>query len=161
MTGLTLGDALPTAGGQAVLAMTGGRIARSLIEKASTDLHALFRTGEGTVALSCLLGVATVENGIATLSPLRLRTPDTTLVGGGTAGLATKRLDLTVKAEGAGPSLFALQVPLHASGTVGQLAIRPVIGSDAAWLDARSRDVPAQHLAAALQPLVAGNPCLR
>ncbi len=160
MTGATLGEALPTSGGQAVLAMSRGKIARSLVEKASTDLHALFRTGQGFAQISCLIGIAAIEKGVALVSPLRLRTPETTFAGGGTIGLATQRLDLTVKTEGTGLSVFALKLPLHIGGTLSQPAIGPQLGA-AIGLAAATRATTAQHLVPALQPTAAGNPCLR
>ena len=57
MTGTTLTDALKTSRGQAVLAMTDGRVARDLVERASTDLRTLFRNGEGWTQVTCLLGI--------------------------------------------------------------------------------------------------------
>jgi uncharacterized protein involved in outer membrane biogenesis len=153
MTGRTLGEALPTLGGQAVLAMTGGRIARALVEKASTDLRSLFRSGEGFASISCLIGIASIEHGVARIAPLRLQTADTSFLGGGWVNLVSQHVDLTVRTEG-GPSFFALRLPLHVSGPLTQPSISPQF-SAADVATAPPRLVPA------VQPTAAGNACLR
>ncbi|MEJ0069078.1 MAG: AsmA family protein [Pseudomonadota bacterium] len=159
VTGATQKAAFKTSRGQAVLAMRDGRVARDLIEKASTDLRTIFRKGEGSVPVTCLLGVVELQNGLATIAPLRLRTPDTTLIGGGSADLAAARLDLTIKAEGGSPSIFALQVPIRISGSLDKPSIAPAIGASAAWLDAPARNDAIRKLAPALEPLAARNAC--
>ena len=152
--------ALAASRGEAVLAMSGGRVARELLEQASTDLRAIFRKGEGSVAITCLLGVGTLRDGVATIAPLRLRTPDATLIGGGQIDLVKQRVDLTVKSEDEA-SIFALGVPLHVTGGFAKVAVEPALGSSASWLDAPQRNEPTRRLAPALQPLAARNPCLR
>jgi uncharacterized protein involved in outer membrane biogenesis len=158
--GATLAEALAASRGEAVLAMSGGRVARELLEQASTDLRAIFRKGEGSVAITCLLGVGTLRDGVATIAPLRLRTPDATLIGGGQIDLVKQRVDLTVKSEDEA-SIFALGVPLHVTGGFARVAVEPALGSSASWLDAPQRNEPTRRLAPALQPLAARNPCLR
>ena len=96
--------------------MSNGRVARDFIEKTSTDLRTLFRTGEGWVPASCLLGVANLYDGIMTIERLRMRTPDTTLVGSGEADFAAGRLDMTIKADSAGSRIFALDMPICIAG---------------------------------------------
>jgi AsmA family protein len=96
-----------------------------------------------------------LRNGVATVAPLRLRTPDTTLVGGGQVDLAAQRLDLTLKAEGASSSIFALQVPLRITGSLDRPSILPAIGSSAPRLDA---PLP-RNLTPALAQLAERNPC--
>jgi AsmA family protein len=156
VTGQTLADALKPSRGQAVLAMSDGQVARDFIEKASTDLRALFRTGEGWVPASCLLGVVELRDGVATIVQLRMRTPDTTLVGSGEADLAAGRLDMTIKADSAGSKIFALDVPLHIAGAFATLSVRPAIGSPSA---APREASPGHRLPAELQALVENNPC--
>src|SRR5262249_44754254 len=73
-TARTAGELLRESSGVAVMGMRQGRIARDLVEKASTDLKALFRNAEGTLPLACLLGVANLDHGIAKLAVLRFRT---------------------------------------------------------------------------------------
>ena len=81
MTGATLKSALGASRGHGVLAVARAQIARAVIEKISTDLRSFFRKREGTVPVSCLLGVVDLKNGIGTIWPLKMRTPDATLGG--------------------------------------------------------------------------------
>jgi uncharacterized protein YhdP len=138
--------------------MTGGRVTRDLLEKASTDLRSLFRKGEGAVPIACLLGVLTLRDGVATIAPLRLRTPDATLIGGGQIDLVRQRVDLTVKSQNEA-SVFALGVPLHVTGGFGKIGVAPAVGGSA-WLDAPELNEPARRLPPPLQPLATRNPCL-
>jgi uncharacterized protein involved in outer membrane biogenesis len=55
MTGKTLGAALKTSRGAAIMTMTDGDVARELLERVSTDLRTVFRAGEGRVPVTCLL----------------------------------------------------------------------------------------------------------
>src|SRR5262249_1948166 len=98
-TGAKLGDALAHLDGSAVIAMVGGKVSRNLVEKASADLRTVFRKGEGMESLRCLLAVATVKDGVATLGPLVLKAPEATLAGGGTVDLKTNRLDLHIRSD--------------------------------------------------------------
>ncbi len=156
MTGQTLADVLKRSRGQAVLAMSNGQVSRAFIEKASTDLRAIFRTSEGWVPALCLLGVVDLRDGIATIAQLRMRATDTTLVGSGEADLDAARLDVTIKAESAGSRVFALDVPLHIAGDFTRLSVRPAIGSPSAAI----REAPAGHrLPPELQALAESNSC--
>lgn len=155
--GATLADALAASRGEAVVAMTGGRVTRAVLEKASTDLRALFRKGEGAVPIACLLGVVTLRDGIATVAPMRLRTPDASFIGGGQVDLVRQRVDLTVKSQNEA-SVFALGVPLHVTGGFGNIGVAPAVGGSA-WLDAPERNDPARRLPPPLQPLVTRNSC--
>jgi uncharacterized protein involved in outer membrane biogenesis len=159
MTGGTLARALKAGRGQAVIAMARGRVSRNLLEQVSTDLRTLFRPGEGWVDMICLLGIIELRNGLATISPLRLRTADTTLVAGGQFDPLSGRLDVTVKTSGS-PSLFALRVPLRIQGDLGSVSVRPNLGSSADWLDASAREEPERRLPPDLQQLAQANPCL-
>jgi len=161
MTGATLGDALRASRGHAVLAMAQGSVARALVERASVDLRSFFRKGEGTVRLDCLLGVIDLRNGVGTISPLKLRTQEASLIGAGKVDLPGKRLDLTIKAEPHSTGLFALDVPFRVSGEFAALKVQPEIAGSTAWLDAAARNNPAPELPPKLQQLVAGNPCIR
>jgi len=161
MTGETVMDAVKTSRGHAVLAMAEGRIARAVLEKAATDLRSLFRKNESSAQISCLLGVIDLRDGQGTISPLRLQTPGTTLIGGGQVDFLKKRLDMTVKSVSASTGVFALDIPLHISGDFGHLSVQPAIGSSAAWLDAPARNKPAHELPPDLQQLADRNPCPR
>jgi uncharacterized protein involved in outer membrane biogenesis len=158
MTGATLSDALKTSSGEAVLAMTGGRISRDLVERASTDLRTLFRAGEGSMPVSCLLAIAALHDGVATIAPLRLRTPETTLVGGGQVDLATEKVDLELKPEGGATSLLALNLPLRISGDFNGLHVLP---SFAALGPPPPMPDPGHLATTELQLLAERNPCRR
>jgi uncharacterized protein involved in outer membrane biogenesis len=156
MTGATLTDALKTSRGQAVLSMTDGRIIRDLVERAYTDLRTLFRKDERWMPVTCLLGIADLQDGVATISPLRLRTPDTTLVGFGRANLITKRVDLIVKPETGSTSLLALKLPLRITGSFDRLSVAPSFESSASEPPVGD---PGHLLKPELQLLAERNPC--
>ncbi len=129
MTGATLNEAIKTSSGQAVLAMADGRVSRDLIERASTDLRSLFRPGEGWMPVSCLLGIVVLRNGLASIGPLRLRTPQTTLVGFGQVNLTTEQVDMVVKTEAGTTSLLALHLPLHIAGKFDRIEVAPSLAA--------------------------------
>ena len=150
MQGRTLQSALGASRGQAVLAMQGGSMSRALLEKASTDLRALFRPGQGSAPVVCLLAVADLKDGLATVSPLRLRTPDTVLSGSGTVNVPQATLDLVIASEGGGA--LALGIPLHVGGDLATPSIGPGMGAPP-----RLPGPPA--LPPALLAMVSANPC--
>jgi uncharacterized protein involved in outer membrane biogenesis len=117
-TGSKLGDALSQGQGSAVFAMIDGKVSRDVLEKASTDLRTLFRKGKGMSAVKCLLGIATVKNGVAQISPLILRTPEATLTGSGTIDLANNAVDLTIRSDPKSTGFFALDLPIRISGAL-------------------------------------------
>jgi uncharacterized protein involved in outer membrane biogenesis len=159
MTGETVKDALKVSRGHAVLAMAKGRIARALLEKMSTDLRSLFRKDAASAQISCLLGVIDLQDGRGTISPFRLQTPGAIIIGGGEVDFQRQRLDLTIKSLSASTGIFALDIPLHVSGSFAHLSVAPAIGSSARWLDATARDNPAHELPPGLQQLADSNPC--
>lgn len=161
MTGETVKDALKASSGHAALAMTQGSVARALLERASTDLRSLFRRDAGSARIDCLLSIIDMRDGVGTIAPLRLQTPDTTLIGGGRVDLLGEHLEVTIKSEAASTSFFALDVPFRVSGNFAALRVQPVIASSAAWLDAPARNNPAHELPPRLRPLAESNPCLR
>ena len=124
-TGTTLGDALARSQGSAVFAMIDGKVARDLLEKASTDLRTLFRKGEGNSTVKCLLGVALVKNGVAQVSPLILKTPEATLTGGGTIDLVNNKLDLTIRSDPKSTGFFALDIPIKIAGALSAPSAGP------------------------------------
>lgn len=127
MRGDTLQHALGNSRGQFVLTMNEGEIARDLLEKASTDLRAIFRKGEGMVAVSCLLGIGDLRDGVVTIAPLRLRTADVVLTGGGKIDLPADTVDIVVQSRGGGA--LALGVPIRMSGHLSAPVFGPMIGS--------------------------------
>jgi uncharacterized protein involved in outer membrane biogenesis len=124
-TGSTLGDILAHGEGSAVFTMIDGKVSRDVLEKASADLRTIFRKGEGMSAVKCLLGIATVKNGVAQVSPLILRTSEATLTGGGTIDLAKNKLDLTIRSDPKSTGFFALDLPIRISGALDAPSAAP------------------------------------
>jgi uncharacterized protein involved in outer membrane biogenesis len=158
MTGTTTTDALRTSHASAVIAMRDGEVARALMEKAAIDLRILLRKGGGAAQVTCLLGIADLRNGAGSLSPLRLRTSEGTLVGGGQIDLLKRSLDVTIRTDRATTGFFALDVPVRISGSFADPNIRPALQPEN-----RSPVTPIDlgRLPADLQQLARGNPCLR
>ncbi|HVY98839.1 MAG TPA: AsmA-like C-terminal region-containing protein [Dongiaceae bacterium] len=150
--GATLGDLLARGSGEAVLAMREGRVAKDVLEKASTDLRTLFRKGEGASRVDCLLGVAEIKDGIATVSPLKLYSPDAKLVGGGTVDLRKRRLDLVIKSDPKSTGFFALDIPIRVTGPLAHPAAEPSS-------KAKIGDPPPTNLSPATQQLVQQSGC--
>ena len=155
MQGATLPAALKASNGHAAVGMTNGRVARSLLELASADLRSLVRHGEGSVPVRCLLAVLDVRNGVGRMAPLRLRTDEATLVGGGSLDLSRQALDLAVQTEHT--SLFALDVPIRIVGPIQKPAITPAVGKGKVNA---ALGLPA-GLPSGIQKLAAANPCSR
>ncbi len=157
--GATLNAAARGGRVSAVAAMTGGSVAREVVELASTNPLALLRTAKGMSAVSCLLAVVDVRAGIGTVSPLRVRSADGTIVGRGSFDLNRKRLDLVVASESRTTSALALDIPVRVSGSFAS----PSIG--AARLSASGRAQLAEgdepgRLLPALQAFARKSPCL-
>jgi uncharacterized protein involved in outer membrane biogenesis len=116
LQGKTLGDALKDNTGSAVLSMRNGRISRDLLEKASTDLRNIFRKGEGTATISCLLAVMHLKDGQGRLAPVRLRSTAATLNAAGQVDFRNQTLDITLRSERDSTGFLALDLPLQLSG---------------------------------------------
>jgi uncharacterized protein involved in outer membrane biogenesis len=159
MTGKTLGAALKTSRGAAIMAMTDGNVARELLEQVSADLRTLFRAGEGRVPITCLLGVLTLRDGIGVLSPMRLDSQEATLVGAGSIDFAGKRLDLILKSDHDTTGFFALDVPIVVSGPFKALGVTPLPGADEHRLDEIKGNAAVEALPASLHKLARGSAC--
>ena len=157
LQGATIGAAFQASRGAAVARLRDGAVARSLIEKVSADLRSLFREQEGDVPVSCLLGVATLRDGIAILSPLRLESPDAVVMGAGKLDLVKQRLDLTVKTERDSTNFFALDIPIRISGPFKDVGAKPLPGSDESWLEQPAAAVDA--LPPALRRMAGSSSC--
>jgi uncharacterized protein involved in outer membrane biogenesis len=124
-SGTKLGEALSRAQGSLVFAMIDGKVSRDVLEKASVDLRTIFRKGKGMSAVKCLLGVATVKDGVAQVSPLILRTPEAALAGGGTIDLLRNKVDLTIRSDPKSTGFFALDLPIRISGALDAPSAAP------------------------------------
>lgn len=155
MTGEAINTALKDSRGQAVVSIVQGRVARELVELLSTDLRALFHSGEGSAALTCVLAVMEMHNGLGVVAPLRLRSPEIAMTGGGTIDFLTSRLDLRVAPQPHSTGFLALDIPLEITGTLARPSARPAVGSAAKVPDR----MPA--LSADLQAVSDRNACAR
>ncbi len=126
LTGDTLPAALRRARGQAWLTLGPGSIARDLLEKASVDVRALFRRGEGQAAIACGIALVNVADGIARIAPLRLVAEDLAFAGEGAADLAGGTLELLLRSSGGGA--LALNTPIRLAGTLDDLKVTPWLG---------------------------------
>ncbi len=161
LTGGTMGEGLAESHGFAVLAMQGGRVARALLEKASADLLALFRKAAGTSSLNCFLGVVELKNGTGRIAPLRLRTPEATLLGGGAVDLRAERLNLAIRSEGGSGRGLALDIPFRLSGPFSNLKAQPLLGGGTIpELEWTRRSPAVDSLPPKLQDLAKRNSCL-
>ena len=159
MTGKTLGAALKTGRGAAIMTMTDGDVARELLERVSADLRTLVRAGEGRVPVTCLLGVLTLKDGIGLLSPLRLDSKEATLMGAGSIDFAGRRLDLRLQSDHDTTGFFALDVPIAVKGPFTALAVTPLMGADVHPLTATDGAAAMEALPTALHKLASGSTC--
>jgi uncharacterized protein involved in outer membrane biogenesis len=127
MTGRTTEDGLADSRGQAVLSMTGGQITRQALELASIDVRLLLRKGQGFASVVCLLAVADMKNGIASIAPMRLRTREGNVSGGGQLDLRRSYVDLYLQSEGKSTQFWALDIPVHITGSFTNPAVQPMI----------------------------------
>ena len=161
MTGDTLGNALRAGRGHAVVGMVRGGVSRDLMEKLSTNLLNLFGNAKGTVEVACLLGIVDSRNGVAAISPLRIKSGAGTLFGGGHVDMLGKRLDITIQSESSTTDFFALDIPIRISGSFDNPSIDSQIGgSAAATRQMLINNNPTQNLPPELLTLAERNPCL-
>lgn len=155
LTGKTVQDGFKAGTGGAVLSMTNGRISRDILEKASTDLRNVFRKGEGTVPISCLLGVMRLQNGIGLVDPLRLRTSQAVINGKGRVDFVHQTLDFTMRSDRKTTDFLALDIPIRISGPWKNPATAPTKNAPQPSPQAARLD----DLSPALRDIAAGNAC--
>lgn len=156
----TLNEATRRAEVAAVVAMRGGSIAREVIEMASTDIRALFRTASGQTPMTCLLAVVSMRAGRGEAAPLRIRAGTGTISGIATFDIYRKQMDLVIGSQSETTSDFALDIPVRVSGSFADPDIAPArwSGEGRARLAAGDRVAP---LPPALQTFARQNPCFR
>lgn len=158
--GATLNAATRRANVSAVAAMRGGTIAREVIEMASTDLRALFRTARGSTPLTCVLAVVDIRAGRGEAAPLRIRAATGTISGLANFDLNRKRLDLVIGSQRETTDFFALDIPVRVSGSFSDPSIAPARWSS----DGRARLAAGDRVAPlppALRDFARQNPCFR
>ena len=142
MQGATLQHAFAAGSGQTVLSITNGVIGRGLLEKASSDLRALFRDKPGLAPMSCFLAVGDLKDGILYVETVRLRAADVQLEARGLVDLLRQRLNLVVRSRSG--AKLALDHPLSVSGPLANpsaglgdgrsIALPPLPPPPAAWI---------------------------
>jgi hypothetical protein len=155
MTGATLAEARGANRIFAVLSMGGGTFDRHLIGMASTDIRSFIGGQKGLSRLSCLIAVLDLKDGIGSIAPLRIRTADGTIVGGGTYDARHDSIDMTIGTQRSTTSVFALDVPVRISGPLANFTVRPALGAALATSAAGNLDA----LPPAIQSFAASNPC--
>lgn len=157
--GATLNASARAAHASAVLAMTGGSIAREVIEIASLDLGGLFRSSRGMSAISCLVAVMDLRSGVATVAPLRIRSEAGTVAGHGRFDLYRRTLDVVIGSEAATTGTFALDIPVRVRGPFDDPTVRPARWSAAGRAMLAAGD-DVGRLLPSLRPFAERSPCL-
>jgi uncharacterized protein involved in outer membrane biogenesis len=157
-TARTLNAAVRGARVSAIIAMRGGAIAKEVIEMASTDVRALFRTNRGLTPVSCLLAGLDMRDGVGTLAPLRVRAAEGTIAGSATFDLYRRSLDLTIGSEAKSTGLFALDIPVRVTGSFGSPSVAPARWSPQGRAALAAAD-SLSHLPPALRDWARRYPC--
>ena len=157
-TAPTLSRAIREARVNGVIAMQGGSIAKEVIEMASTDVSALFRTARGMSVISCVLAGLDMHAGVGTIAPLRVRAADGVIAGSARFDLNRRVFDLTVGSEAHTTGALALDIPIRVHGSFGNPSVEP-----AQWTTegraqlARADDL--SHLSVSLREMARRHPC--
>lgn len=128
MTGATIAEAREANRIFGVLTMSDGKIDRQLVSLASTNVISLFGGRTGSSKLNCLLVILNLQNGHGTIAPLRIKTSDGTITGGGYYDARRDYLDMTIGTQSATTSFFSLDVPVRISGPSTDPSVSPVFG---------------------------------
>lgn len=156
--GETVNQAFRAAKVGAVVTMQGGTIAREVIEMASTDIRALFRTARGSTQLRCLLAVIAMKDRRGQAAPLRIRAATGTIVGTGSFDLNRRTLELVIGTQRSTTATLALDIPVRVYGSFAD----PDIGL-ADWSPASRQRLAAGDTLPDLPPALVGfaraNPC--
>ena len=123
--GPTLNRALAGARVSGVVHMERGAIAREVVEMASTDIRALFRTARGTTPVGCLRLGVDMRAGVGTLAPMRVRAAEGTIAGSGRFDLRRRTVDITIGSESRSTGLFALDIPVRVTGSFAAPSVSP------------------------------------
>ncbi|MBR0679933.1 AsmA family protein [Roseomonas eburnea] len=153
----TLNAATARARISVVAAMTSGSIAREVIEMASTDVRALFRTSRGMTRVSCLLAAVDVRAGRGEAAPVRIRAGTGTVSGLASFDLNREWVDLIIGSQRETTNFFALDIPVRVSGSFSNPDILPAQWSSSAR--ARMESGSMAPLPPDLRDTARRNPC--
>jgi uncharacterized protein involved in outer membrane biogenesis len=124
-TGTAAAAALAAGHASVVATMRGGSVSQQVVELASTDPAALFRSSRAMVPLDCLLTAMQVRSGIAALGPVRLRSAQGTIVAHGQLDLLRETLDVVVASEPKTTAPLALDIPVRVTGRFDDPSFAP------------------------------------
>jgi len=79
----------------------------------------------GSSAIECLLGVVDMNGLAGHIRPLRIRTSDGTLAGVGSFDMQKQWMDLTVGSLSSTTDFFALDIPIHVTGSFANPHVTP------------------------------------
>lgn len=156
-TGATAPAALTAGRASLVATMRGGSVSQQVVELASTNPAALFRSSSAMVGLACLLAVAEIRGGVASVGPVRLRSAQGTIVARGQADLLRETLDMVVASESKTTGPLALDIPVRVTGRFSDPSIAPAGAASGRAALAGS----AGPLAASLRPYAERSGCAR
>ncbi len=128
-TGPSLNQAMAGARVSGVVHMERGAIAREVVEMASSDVRALFRTARGTTPVGCLRLGVDMRAGVGTLAPMRVRAAEGTIAGSGRFDLRRQTMDVTIGSESRSTGFFALDIPVRVSGSFASPSVSPATWS--------------------------------
>jgi uncharacterized protein involved in outer membrane biogenesis len=125
MAGDNLVGAIRRSRTTALVTMTSGSLETNIVEMISLNARRLFRKPAGSSAIGCLLGVVDMNGLAGHIRPLRIRTSDGTLAGVGSFDLQKQWMDLTVGSLSSTTDFFALDIPIHVTGSFGNPHVSP------------------------------------
>ncbi len=124
---ITLKNALLGSRGQVTLSITGGSIARGLVELASSDLHVLFGKSEGMMPIECFAISGTLADSTVNLGAIQMRTRNASFNGAGKIDLAAMNMDILIQPRTSG--FLALDQRLRIVGPLAKPSISPFSGN--------------------------------
>ena len=124
-SGATAMAALEAGRGSMVATMSGGSVSEQLVELASTDVSGLLRSSRTMIPLNCILAVAELRGGVATVGPVRLRSSQGTIMARGQVDVLRSTLDVVVASEARTTAALALDIPVRVSGRFDDPSIVP------------------------------------
>jgi len=159
--GTHLNEATRRARVSAVVSMRNGRIAREVIEMASTDVRAVFRTARGMTPVGCLLAVVDIRDSRGDAVPLRIRSGEGTIGGIARFDLTRQTMDLVIGSERATTGLLALDIPVRVSGSFANPSVAPARWSGEGRAQLEAADTRIAPMPAELRQFAQQNPCIR
>jgi len=121
----TLRDYVGNMDGRVSLLMDEGSIEAEFVRRAEADLFKLLLAGDAGAAarIACFIVDAPLQDGVAKLETVALKTENQLLVGEGSVDFAAETIDLTIEGGGEG-GFFSVEAPVHVTGSFADLEAR-------------------------------------